>query len=271
MIRSKETLELIQRTAVDAAGCFPVDVGDERKQVFWSGGKFHEYIVKPPRKHETNNLESFINYFTDQKIPEMALNTTAVDPVIWINEKEIVGILDNRSPDREDQIRMPLNFNKKFQTLQEMSKEKKSWSQNQFILFLKYDLELPATFYSQFRRLQFDSSSKATSVRDHGDNRLGREISEQVSGVDKLPDEINIVTWVFDNVFDEAVVKCGIEIDTSNQQFFLVPYQSEIEKAQNIILQNILDKLIDRLQTKDYFVPIYRGSIGAKKNDKEES
>ena len=245
----QEALELIQQTAVKAAGAeiIPID-NDGRMEAVSIGGEIREIAVSPPlRKHIVHTLDDIINYVK---------TGSNHDPVVWHGENAVTLILDDG--DRRDRVTLPLTKSGKFETMAKLAKEQPWLDQKSFIRLLRFDLGLDnLKVVAPFRRLQWETGAKVDSQVNRGDAKIGKSIVEKVEGVDQLPDEIDVPTPVYSESGEreEYLVRCGIEIDAANQRFQLVPLPDELARIVDLAHASIRRRLESSLQC-----PIYYGN-----------
>ena len=259
----QEAIELIQQTAVKAAGAeiIPID-NDGRMEAVSIGGEIREIAVSPPlRKHIVHTLDDIINYVKtgsnhDHVDKYRPWHCPKHDPVVWHGENTVTLILDDGN--RRDSATFLLTKSDKFQTLGKLANEQPWLDQKSFIRLLRFHLGLDnVKVVAPFRRLQWETGAKVDSQVNRGDARIGKSIIETVEGVDQLPDEIDVPTPVYSESGEreEYLVRCDIEIDAANQRFQLVPLPDELVRIVDLAQASIRRRLESSLQC-----PIYYGN-----------
>jgi len=256
----QEAIELIQQTAVKAAGAEIVPIfGDGRTAYVSIGGEIKQFDIKPPvRKHIVHTLDDIINFIECKRDDSNTSSDYAVWPkaVVWHGENAVTLILNDG--DRRDSVRLPFTKSGKFLTLMAMAQKQPWLDQKSFIRLLRFDLGLDnLKVIAPFRRLQWETGAKVDSQVNRGDARIGKSIIETVEGVDQLPDEIDVPTPVYSESGEreEYLVRCGIEIDAANQRFQLVPLPDELARIVDLAQASIRRRLESSLQC-----PIYYGN-----------
>jgi len=244
----QEALELIQQTAVKAAGAEILAIpGDGRKAYVVIDNEIREIDVEPPnRKHVVHTLDDIINF----------AKHGWQQAVVWHGENAVTLILDDS--DRRDYVVLPFTKSDKFLTLGKLAVEQPWLDQKSFIRLLRFDLGLDnLKVVAPFRRLQWETGAKVDSQVNRGDAKIGKSIVEKVEGVDQLPDEIDVPTPVYSESGEreEYLVRCGIEIDAANQRLQLVPLPDELARVVDLAQASIRRRLESSLQC-----PIYYGN-----------
>lgn len=263
MIEEK-ALTLIQETAKKSVAVYEVEaLSDSRNNYVFNGTEILRYPKAPPlRSHTVHSLADLVNYALG-KPPVIAAGEAIYDesrnPVVWHGENNVTLILDDT--DRRDTVVFPLTFAEKFQVLQLLHKEKPYYTQQDFIKLLRFRLGLDnSRVVAQFRKLQWEAGSTLNSQINRGDARLGKNIIEKVEGVDELPEELDVPAPVYAQTGEREQynVRCGIEIDTRDQRFQLIPLPDELPRVMDLAQASIHQRLCAALE--DSGIPIYYGT-----------
>lgn len=265
MIEEK-ALALIQETAKKSVAVYKVEaLSDSRNNYVFDGTKIVCYQKAPPlRSHTVHSLVDLINYAlgkppVDEGAEDQVAYYEGRKPVVWHGENNVTLILDDT--DRRDTVVFPLTFAEKFQVLQALHKEKPYYTQQDFIKLLRFRLGLDnSRVVAQFRKLQWEAGSTLNSQINRGDARLGKNIIEKVEGVDELPEELDVPAPVYAQTGEREQynVRCGIEIDTRDQRFQLIPLPDELPRVMDLAQASIHQRLCATLKDSD--IPIYYGT-----------
>lgn len=269
MMFPAETLKLIQATAQQAHAAQRLDVPDPRRTHFVLQGERFEVPINPPlRKHVVYSLEDLIAYTlraegasrTDGS-PEGAPRTGA-SPVLWYAQNGMRLILDDA--DRRDVVLFELEFSIPFKALQTLDREPVSMTQQQFLHLLRVQLGVDKFHVQKFRKLDWETIIRAKGEVDRGRDRLGKEIASQVSGVDDVPEELQVTVPVYRNPgeMEPHTVGCLIELNAANNTIQLVPKPGEVDLAVNAHLAGLRQRLEEGLAELegDRQIPIYYGT-----------
>lgn len=247
----KDTLELIQKTAQVAVKPAVLDVpGDGRTFLIFDGTKIECHTNPPPlRKHVVHSLNDLISYVTADPVEGETKN-----PVVWHGESGVIAVLNDA--DRLETVTFRLSYGEKFKVLQWLAREKPFFDQKEFIKLLRFRLGLDNTLVvAQFRKLQWEAGATINAQVNRGDARLGKNIIEKVEGVDQLPEELNVPSPVYaqSGERDEYLVRCGIEIDATNQVFQLIPLPDELPRVMDLAQASIHTRLEGALECPVYY------------------
>lgn len=255
MIEEK-TLDLLQKTAQKAVEVYEVkSLSNARKSYVFDGTAIQAFPKDPPlRSHTVHSLADLVAY-------AMAVPVDGEEkrPVAWHGENSVTLILDDA--DRRDTVAFPLTFAEKFQVLQWLHKEKPYFSQQDFVKLLRFRLGLDnARVVQQFRKLQWNAGVETNSQINRGDARLGKSVIEKVEGVDQLPEELDVPSPVYAQTGEreDYNVRCGIEIDTRDQRFQLIPLPDELPRVLDLAQASIHERLCEGLFEAN--IPVYYGT-----------
>jgi hypothetical protein len=230
------SLELVKKLAQEAQIAEVLDIEDGRTKYIRIGNEVHTFAVPPPeRKHQVMVLDDLIKYVMDTSDPKAT---------VWHNEEVIVALLDDA--DRRDTLKMPLFLSERLETLKTLEKNKPVLNQKELLFFLRYKLGFKNTsVINQFRKLDWVNSSTDSSNVNFANAKLGKSIIAEVSGFENLPEEIRIDVPVYTNSGEsqEYAVICGIEIDTFNHSFQLIPLPDEINRIIDLAQTSIRERL----------------------------
>lgn len=201
-----EAIELIQKTAQKAAAAELLAIEDPRQHHVRIGENLTTIEKAPPlRKHSAESIESFC------KIVDTLPINGDTHATVWHNPAKIVALFDDA--DRRDTVVCPLAPSRQFLTIGRIDRH--PLNQRDFCRTLKLDLGVPETWIGQFRRLDWSSANEATTETRRGADRLGAAIRAEVSGVDKLPEQLTLQIPLYetDGARVTYSIRCLIEID----------------------------------------------------------
>jgi hypothetical protein len=262
MMNLKETIELIQETAVAARAVKDVSrlIGNHRVCFIQHGNEIKSFPVPPPvRCHTVHSLDDLLRYAEELKNLSIyqAADIGGQIPTVWHGDDSVILLLNDA--DRQDRVTFPLSHSERFRQLQHLRDEKPYFNQQSFVYLLRFRLGVAADVVNQFRRLEWrDGGSTAIDIH-HGNSKLGRSIVSEVQGVDKLPEELPISVPVYCETEErrEYAVMCGIEIDTANQRVMIAPLPDELDRVIDLAQKDIHRRLTAGLNELD--IPMFYG------------
>jgi len=252
-----ETLTGIQTKACEAQSAQPVDVGDPRKVAFQVNGQIREFDVPPGvRCHVVRQLNDLVGY-AKRTVEEAAEG--AGPPVVWHGESHVVLVIDDS--DRRDCVVFDLTTSREMRTLMNLEEAGRApLDHASFVRLLRIKLGLPAEQVARFRKLAWTAGDKLTSDRRHAKESLDQSMMAEVSGVDGLPEEIEVRVPVYREEGERGVVviHCAVDVDAVEKTLELMPLPGELEgafqDAQRDIRQR-LDKELSSLMGVYYGAP----------------
>lgn len=248
----QEAIQLIQDTAVDAKDAAIVAIpGVDNAVLISQGGKSTERTIPPPRrKHESNDIESFVE----------VIRNCGDKPSVWHNHTQVVALLNDA--ERRDTVTLNLVESKLFKSLQ-FKDGQRSFSQRELINFLRISLAgcVPPDLVSTLRTLNFRSAAKTDSTVEHAKDSLGRSVEQAVTGASDLPEEFLATIPVYANVLPDhrAGILVAVDVDFENQKFVLSVVgdgiMDAITEAQGVLSTKLTDLFDDVDQSVYYGKP----------------
>lgn len=184
--------------------------------------------------------------------------------VVYVGEGSIVYVYD--ANDRRDRASTPLTLSKPWQWLLKADAGQiPQLSQRDIIRTLRITFggALPAgsNLIGALRNLNFTNNGTVEANIQHGKNTLGKQILNQVIGIDALPEDVAFSLNVFENFRYPVTVQCALEIYPDVQKFEIVPYPNQLHDA----LELTLDRIRGDFDSED--VRAYLGKVRAGAND----
>ena len=250
---AKETLELIQATAVQAAAPKTIEIPGDGRTAFVQHGDLFERIEVPPalRRHQVHCLEDLIAYANQDWI------RANPKPVVWHGERGVTVVLDDG--DRRDLVEFPLTFSERFNVLTDLRAKRPLLDQRAFIRLLRIELGLDnLAVVGQFRKLDWALGDEGSANVAHGMERMGNQITARMQGVEELPDALDVAVPVYQQAGerDPYIVRCSVEIDVQNRRLQLIPLPDELERIVQLAQASIRERLDNELAEG---IPTYYG------------
>jgi len=89
---------------------------------------------------------------------------------------------------------------------------------------------------------------------------MGREITNQVSGEAAIPEEIPVLSPIFESAGERAEypILCRVDVDAAAQRLTLRPRREDLRSVEEMHLADIGARLSDGLSES---VPVYFGTV----------
>ena len=250
----KDTLNLLQQTAVKAAGAQMVAGLNPRRQVLVVNGEMEMLEIPPAiREHQMASLEDLI-LFAGRIADEEKSN-----PVVYHSQDRVVLVIDDA--DRRDQVIFHLHYSREFAALVGLS-ETCVFDQRQFLRLLRLVLNVDAATVALFRRLDWKVTNESRGEVLHGRESLGRSVEAAVQGSAEVPDELPVAVPIYDNFGEDMpyLIRCLIEFDAVNARLQFLPAPGELVRVLDRHQASIRSRLEAALQAEgEKGVPIYYG------------
>lgn len=238
-VLNAETLELIQTTAVNAAGAtgkvqvLPQLAGEPKHVygVVTPDGKLERVVAAAAaRSHQLISLEEAILYAVDKGSEEKT--------VIWFDRSGVEIVLDDET--RWDRASLKFNFTPQLKRLLKIEADKETFEQRDFKRLLQIELagcRRDDKLLNWVSDMRFLSTGETQGRLSHGKESLGRDIEiEASSDMGECPQEVIFDVRVFDDPSLKSKeahwgVKCAVEILSEQQLFRLTPLPLELHNA----------------------------------------
>lgn len=257
-----EAIELIQETAVAAAGAEIIQIeGEDRLVYVHQNGNLvkHEFERPLPRKHTAQALEDLVAaaMFARAQIENAR---TSDDPrvqdlSIWHSQGAVVALLGDHL--RREIVTMKLIVSPVFEKL-EAIKNGVSLSQRDFLRLLKHDFYKAgdlADLAAAVAKVKFSSSNESNASIQIGRESLGRQIQLEAVGASAFPEEFSVDYPVYVNPglsSIEARVVCTLDIDVQNEKFSIQPKPDELLEAYQLVHRVIHQQLWDLVASHSF-------------------
>lgn len=175
------------------------------------------------------------------------------DPAIFYNTESIVFIYNEK--DRGDKATCDLVTSTVWDQL---FAGPPLMDQRSFINFLRITLRncimQGPGLLNLVRTIKFAGTSGMEGNIQHGNESLGKSITNQVTGQDAFPEEVLLSIPIFENFQRSYQVPCALIIEPAIAKFQLTPYPLVMQMAMDQVLLDIAAVFGD-----DDMPPIYRG------------
>lgn len=226
---------------------------DDRSRWFATGGQVKQVILKPDVRHSLESLVDLIGYVAND-----SRDSIRTDRIVFYNEA-CVMFLPNKY-DHRDIIEFSLTPTTQFKKLNELAKALCWYDQRSFIRMLQHELNVDKALLVPWRKLDFRTIAAVSGEVQATKDRMGREISSQVTGAAELPEALSLEFAVFNNPGERAkyLVDCVVEIDAAQQRLALIPEAEGLQLALEAHLGTIFDRLDGDLS--EFKMPVFRGT-----------
>ena len=258
---SKETLDLIQETAVKANGATGkadlIHPAQEPEHVYYlvtPTGKPERVEAAPePRGHAIVTCEEVCEFVDMHKSDSTA---------VWFGRDAVVVLLDDTT--RRDRAELTLIQTPQLKLLAELGATARNLEPKKFRRMLRVDLGdclNDLTLLNWVSNFKASSGSATQVMLGKSKESLGREVQEAaVNESGECPDEILLSVRVFDDpgLTIRRPIRCAVDVDISGgeAQFRLSPFPLEIHKAIEDEVLNIGQLLRSTLTD----VKVFRGT-----------
>jgi len=231
----KETLELIQKTAVGAAGVTVVEIPGDSRNVLLSGPDGYAKHELPPsdRNHTVASLDALI----------AAAKRYGQAGTLWHGTNSVVLLVDDG--DRRDRVTLPLQQSEHFARIGALGRP---LDQRAIIRLLRVDLSgaVSPDLVTQFRKLDFKRRNDGSSVVNHGKESLGRAVEAEVMGVSELPERIFAAIQVYrtPGVEWSQQIALILDVNPTTEEFFLCPEPDALHRAVAEVQARIGESLV---------------------------
>jgi hypothetical protein len=251
-IFDKETLELIQTTAVRADGA-----KDKVQVVALPGDPTGRYLIaKPDGTFETTEPGSapreHMLLSVEQVAPTAAHYKDGYDPIVWYSPSGVTIVLDDSVDSRRlDVITCPLNKTPAFEFFS--CKAEGTWfEQKAFVRKLRVALadcltETSAELLRTVRVLSFASSTTGHGKIELGRESIGRDLEAELrSDAGEIPEKVSFNVRLFNDpvLTTRRQIVCGFDIEPREGKFNLCPLAGEIDR----VLDEEMNSLATRLE-----------------------
>lgn len=250
----KESIELIQQTAVQAAGPQRIfQSEDKRHATYLIDGKPQVFdLGVPPRSQEVTTLDDLIRFANDH--PDDGISS------VWHNESAVTLLLDD--DDRRERVVFPLVPSEEIQRLRSACLEPR-YTQRAFVDLLYRILRIDDATVLPFRRLDFKVVSAAAGEVEHGKDRLGRSVASEVTGTSEIPEQLTVSVPLYESPGerDKYAIVCSIGLNAQASEIEFRPFPGELSRAYEDHQTSIHTRLVKELPTG---FMIYQGAPGGR-------
>lgn len=210
-------------------------LSDARQNTFVVDGAIESRpIAIGTRSHNVATVDDLIT----------AVGKWDANPVVWIGRDSIVLVIDD--DERRDRVTLALERSQVFTAATSL---KSPFSQVDMIRLLRTTFRNAINcrdVLANIRNLKFRNLSEGSVSIQHGNESLGRQINNEVSGADKVPESIVLPLNVYANRGETDVIvniEFDIEIDAEKGLFHVKPMPDAIDSAVSEAIQSIRDRI----------------------------
>lgn len=210
--------------------------GEKRNAFIDQNGTIRAVPLPPPlRDSRVDAAEDLVNAARAYGIKERMS--------IWLASDRVVLVTDD--DDRLDRVTLHLRETEQWKTIKKLASTPKL-DHPQLISLLRAELpgagDAGRALLEKVRKINFKNQVEGFSDVQHGRESLGRSIENQVTGIGEIPEQLEVVTALYDNP-GERDKECAIVIDLqilpADQRFRLKPTPDSMEGAQHFALLSI--------------------------------
>jgi len=239
----KEAIELIQKTAVDAAGSDLGIIGD--KHYYRQSGNMQHVVIPPAYRRSTVfSFDSFIE----------ACKAYGSEGTVWHSADCCILLLDDT--DRRESITLSLPYTQQWIHYCDGFRGGPSAARH----YLKRELAgaLPLEVPSLFGKVNFTRKSDGSYSTDHQKETLGKAVESEVAAADHLPDMLTLSISIYDlnGLRENVAAGMACDVDFERQQFVFEPVAGE----DGALIDAAQAKLGDRLLAALPDMGIYHGT-----------
>lgn len=240
----KEAIEAIKEMSreADAGTLLPVK-SVRRKSLLIHHGT-HEWLDNDPptRQHKVESLDSLIAIATRFK------ETCS----IWHAENAVSVMIDDQW--RDDEVTFILEKSSAWHAAMKLKEPR---AQGELIDLCRMELkdvvmESHPELIALFKNVKFKRRDESGAVIDHGRESLGRELEQQVTGTDKLPEEISLMLRPYVAVESESAVRFAMKISYQQEKFSFRSVGDDVSNAIDAA-QNVMAERFEGVTDKVYY------------------
>lgn len=223
-----QAIKELTRLSVEANLPRVLPIEDEASNIrhVWTPDGLKKIELTPePRSHALFSLEAFADFMKD-------VDTTA-DVFYSFGEINVFPDQDNRW----DGLQFKLTPSRQLTTLTQLDVRPIVYkSQRELIKLLRIELycclATAGNFLQNLRSLKFSSSIEGDANLQHGKESLGKKISSQIAGADVIPEEVELIVPMFDNLESPGrKVRCAVDLDHQNETIAFLPLPGQLSRA----------------------------------------
>lgn len=230
--------------------------GDGRSVLIEQDGKIIERPVPPPlRNHVVDSIADLIEASKKWGVNGDA-ETGGNSGTVWISEKQVRLVIDDA--DRREHVTCPLTPAVVFATARGLDEPLRQADLVGLLRREFRDAIGAAEMLAAVRKLRFKQRSEGHSALTHGGESLGRQIENEVTGMEglEIPELLTLETNLFSNPGERDhryKLTLDLEIDPANQLFLLRPLPDEVEHVIQAALNEIAVRLEEELPDTSIF------------------
>ena len=215
-----------------------------------SGGTLETRVAGPKWHNEVLETPGQLNAFI-RSIDDLRPDAKAEPSAVYVSQEKAVFVYSFE--DRRDRATCPLIISKPFNWLMQPAKP---MDQRSLIRLLRITFAdcLPAesNLVSLLRSLRFTNNGEVQTDIQRGREALGKQILNEVRGVDVLPDEIVLNVPVFENFKTIVSIRCVIEINPDVGSFELIALPSQLNRGMQLALDQVAESAVESTDVKAF-------------------
>lgn len=269
---TKEAVELIQQTAVKAAGVAAEIMVAPGEPAGWyyvrnDKGVMERTAAVVVAALAAEDLDTLVRVVKDQAAETGAIYYTPGTNKGISPGATVAGLFDANCRDR---VTLHAKHSEPFAKLQKWSQEGgASLTQVELYGLLRTTFHgtLPTeiNLIEAIRRVDIKKVQEASGTVDRKGVSMSRSLVAEASGADRLPETFELTLPVYEgSIRVLAHVRCGLDIDAQRESFRVTVLPGQIDDALEVAAGRIDDDLAAAMAVAEVTgVPVYRGSPGA--------
>ncbi len=215
-----------------------------------NGVKFTEKTPKPAaRAYVAESLDSIV-----QLTDKFATDRADKKIFVFVSQGGIVTLLDE--DDRKERLSFDMRLSDAMCAIEGLADPTEpgedppyAFGQRDFIDFLRRKVNgevEPDSLISSVRQVKFTKSDNGESKIQTGRESIGRQVEAEMTGADKIPDEVTISVPYYENVRDsggnlfKVAVDFVLDTNIAEGKFLLRPKAGEIDRVREESVENVL-------------------------------
>jgi len=191
-------------------------------------------ISKPPRDHHVGSLEDLI----------ALANRFGFPAVVWYCISCVWLVIDDDGH-RCERAAFNLELSDTWKLLKELRQRRTEFDHKSFCKLLRIDLAKalpPGALLEIVRSVSFEAGTVVKAKVTRQMESMGRDITSAVSGERDIPETVTLLVPVFKSprlINDRYSVSCAVDVDPERGTFKLFPVPDEIERVEQLAIENI--------------------------------
>lgn len=250
---SVETLQLIQKTAVEAAGAgskFVIENAEVIGEDYYAIGKADGTVeIRQKPRRDRDHVLAFIS----EVVPycQYATEKLGATPSIWFNGRRLEIMLRDTEIKGTfgDRATLSLAVTEQIETLLALEESPRKFTQKDFVKLLRLQFASALgtkadQIIAACRSISFSESQRGSSTIGNGRQSLGRELEAEIrSEAGPIPETIELTLPYYEDpdLQFPVVIRCDLEVNSSDQSFVLTPLSGELRRAIHALSRQVVE------------------------------